>query len=179
MFAALVVLAGCNRPRSPEEALARIERALAAGDAAALYDCLDRPTRWAIDSTLHDQKLMRSIIAAKYPADEAARALGRLEAAAEDDAPRFFARVEGARGLVERYRARLGRSGPVVRHADGGDAVLIGRGEGAPLRLVRARDGSWGLAELEAEWTLEQDRASHALKTVHDNAALYGQAGGR
>jgi hypothetical protein len=171
--------AGCEgRPRTPEEAYLAIERALLAGDGAALYRALDQETRWSVESTLRDQRLMRTIISAKYPEDEAGRALLQLEAAAETQPARYFGMVVERRGLLERYRARLGpKEAPLSLRPDGENAVMAARGTGSPLRLLRGRDGSWGLAELAPEWALERDRASHAVSTVRENAALYQKAG--
>jgi hypothetical protein len=169
---------GCHRgPKSPAEAYGALERAVAASDATAFYALLDDNTRWSIESTLRDQRLMRTIISAKYPEAEAQKELSRLAAAEEAEPARYFARVDEARGVVPGYRARLGgATGAVAVMPLGDDVADVTRGGGAPCRFHRNRNGSWGLAELTETWTLEKDRAVHAVKTVRENAALYQKA---
>jgi hypothetical protein len=168
---------GCKPKATPEEVFLKLERAVAAGDAAQLYGLLDPATRKAIDATYKAQRLMRTIIAAKYPPAEAARELQRLEPAAADDVEHYFGKVAEQRRLFDVYRRRLGSvSGPIVQRTAGADAVQISRQDGLPFPLKQTRDG-WRFADLAAEWALEQDRADHAVKTIHDNAALYQKAG--
>jgi hypothetical protein len=168
--------AGCHkRPRTPDEAFLRVEHDLAASDGVDLFQCLDQQTRWAIEGAYKDQRLMRTIIQAKYPESEAERALAPLAAAAEDDVPRYFAHVARDRHTLEGLRPRLG-SGAIATKLDGEGAAILSRPDGAPLHFKRGKDGSWGLAELYTDWQLEQDRASHAVRTVRDNATLYQKA---
>jgi hypothetical protein len=177
LFAAVLLGSGCKKPLSPEEAFRRVEHAVAAGDGLELYSLLDPPTRASIEGTYKDQRLMRTIISAKYPEAEAERELKRLEPAAEIDAPHYFAKVAQARRLFDTYRRRLGSvSGPIMQKAQGPDVVLVARQDGLPFRLRRSSEG-WRLNELESEWALEKDRAVHAVKTVHENAAIYQKAG--
>lgn len=168
--------AGCQRrAKSPEEAFTRLERAIAAGDAVAFYADLDGATRGAIADAYHDEQLERTIITAKYPPAEQPAALAKLDAAAADDVEHYFARAAQARKTVEGYRKRLGSvSGPIKQKPDGDAAVWVARQDGMPFHFQRDRDGSWGFSELAAEWALEKDRASHAVKTVRENAALFG-----
>jgi hypothetical protein len=176
---AATLAAGCHRgPRTPHDAYLALERAVTAGDAAAFFATLDDTTRWSIESTLHDQRLMRTIIGAKYPEAEAQKELARLSAAEEPDPARYFARLDEERHVVARYRPRLGDPvGALEARPEGSAEAWVGRAGGAPLRFRRNRSGSWGLAELGAEWSLEKDRAAHAVKTVRENAALYQRAG--
>jgi hypothetical protein len=172
-----VAAAGCHRgPRTAEAAYVALERAVAADDAAGFYQLLDDETRWSIESVLHDQKLMRTIIAAKYPEGEADKALAPLAAADERDAAQYFARLDGDRHVVSGYRRRLGAvSGPIKTKPDGDDNAWVARADGMPFHFHRDR-GGWGFSELAAEWTLEKDRTIHALHTVQDNAKLYKKA---
>ncbi|HWE30573.1 MAG TPA: hypothetical protein VHB97_21345 [Polyangia bacterium] len=173
-----VVAGGCHRgPKTPEAAYLQLERAVAAGDAASFYPLLDQPTRWAIESTLHDQRLMRTIIAAKYPEADAKKELARLAFAEEADPTRYFVRVNQDRHTVESLRKRLGSvSGPVKTKVMAADDIYVARQDGMPFRFHRNANGTWGFSELESEWSLERDKASHAVKTVRDNAALYQKA---
>lgn len=178
MALAVVVAAGCSRgPKTPEQAFQQLERAIAAGDAVAVYGLVDQPTRWSIQSALKDQRLQRTIISAKYPEAEAQKALATLRAAEETDAAQYFKRVNDERHVVEAFRKRLGSvSGPIKSKIDGADAVWVARQDGMPFHFAKNRDGSWGWSELRGDWELEKDRAQHAVKTVQDNAKLYQKA---
>ena len=178
IVAAVLALAGCKRgPKTPEEAFRKLERAVAAGDAADFFKLLDGQTRSLVADTHEKQRLQRTVILAKYPAAEQAKALAELEAAAEPDAERYFVKVARAQRTVEAYRKRLGSvSGPVMQKPDGAD-VWVARQDGMPFRFAKNLDGSWGFVELRAEWKLEKDRATHAVNTARENAALYEKAG--
>jgi hypothetical protein len=178
MALALLVAAGCTRgPKTPEQAFRSLERAIAAGDAVAVYKVLDEPTRWSIQSTLKNQRLMRTIISAKYPEAEAQKALATLRAAEEPDPAQYFKRINDDRHVVEAFRKRLGAvSGPIKSKIDGADAVWVARETGMPFHFAKNKDGSWGWSELRGDWELEKDRAQHAVKTVQDNAKLYQKA---
>jgi hypothetical protein len=171
----LALATGCAKKESPEEVFRKVERAVAAGDGAGLYPLLDPTTQKAIDATYKSQRLMRTIIAAKYPPADAERELKRLDPAAADEVVGYFAKVAAQRQLFNRLRRRLGSvSGPITTKPDGA-ALLIARQDGIPFRLEATR-GRWCFVELAAEWALEKDRADHAVRTVHDNAALYQKA---
>jgi hypothetical protein len=175
MALALLVAAGCSRgPKTPEQAFQQLERAVAAGDAAAVYGLVDQHTRWSIQSALKDQRLMRTIITAKYPEAEAQKALATLRAAEETDPAQYYKRVNDERRVVEAFRKRLGSvSGPIKSKIDGPDAVWVARQDGMPFHFAKNRDGSWGWSELRGDWELEKDRAQHGVKTVQENAKLY------
>ena len=178
MALVLVLAAGCSRgSKTPEQAFRGVERAVAAGDAAAIYGLVDQQTRWAIQSTLKDQQLQRTIIQAKYPEAEAQKALAPLRAAAESDPALYFKRINDDRHVVEAFRKRLGSvSGPIKSKIDGPDAVWVARQDGMPFHFAKNKDGTWGWSELRGDWSLEQDRAQHAVKTVQENAKLYQKA---
>lgn len=180
IYAALLLfcVAGCKRgPKTPEEAFALLERSVAAGDAAGFYRVLDGQTRSSIADTYEKERLQRTLIEAKFPEAERPRALERLTAAAEPDAEKYFVKLAGERKLVPSYRKRLGSvSGPVMKKPEGDD-VWVARQDGMPFRFGKGLDGSWGFVELRTEWALEKDRATHAVKTLRDNAALLEGAG--
>lgn len=171
--------AACTRgPRTPEQAFQKLEVAIAAGDAVAFYNVLDQPTKWAIQSTLRDQRVMRTIIKAKYPEAEAAKALRPLAAAEESDPAQYFKRINDERHIVQAYRKRLGPvSGSIRSKIDGADDCWVARQDGMPFRFHKNKDRSWGFTELLGDWKAEQDRADHAVATVRENAKLYEKAG--
>lgn len=176
---ALFGLCGCTRgPKTPEQAFQKLEVAIAAGDAVAFYKVLDQQTQWAIQSTLKDQRLMRTIIKAKYPEAEAQKALAPLKAAEESDPAQYFKRINDERHIVQAYRKRLGSvSGPIKSKIDGADDCWVARQDGMPFHFHKNKDRSWGFEELRGDWKLEQDRATHAVSTVKENAKLYEKAG--
>ena len=172
-----LALAGCHHyPKTPEEALGQIERVVTSADGLAAWQLVDPQTRAAASSVLADERLMQTIVKAKYPPAEATRELDRLAAADEADEAHFFARTCKAWALLEGYRKRLGSvSGPIQVKPDGDQAAWVTRGDGMPFHVVKA-GGGWAWQDLRGEWQLERDRASHAVKTVRDNAALYKKA---
>jgi hypothetical protein len=172
----LLLLACHGGAKTPDEAFQKVERALAAGDGVGLYALLDRPTQKAIDSAYGDQRLQRTIIEAKYPEAEQARALQPLGAAAEADTAHYFAHACNDRHTFDQYRPRLGSvSGPIKHKPDGESAMWVARQDGMPFHFVK-ESGGWSFSELGPEWALEKDRANHAVKTVRENAALYKKA---
>jgi hypothetical protein len=178
--AVALALGACHRgPKTPAAAYLQLERAIAAGDAIAFYKLLDEPTRWSIESTLREQRLMRTIISAKYPEAEAQKELARLAAAEETEPAGYFARVARERQIIEGYRRRLGAvSGEVKTKEMAPDDIYVARADGMPFRFHQNGNGSWGFSELEREWALEKDRAVHAVRTVQENAKLYQKAEG-
>jgi hypothetical protein len=176
---AAIALPACAKyPKTPEDALQRIERVVVSGDALAAWELVDRETRAAAESVLADERLMQTIVRAKYPPAEAARELERLAAADEPDAAHFFARTCKTWKLLEGYRKRLGSvSGPIKTQLDAAGVPWVARHDGMAFRLTKQAGGyAWG--DLRGEWQLERDRASHAVKTVRDNAALYKKTEG-
>lgn len=166
--------AACNKyPRSPEEALQRIEQVVTSGDGVAAYGIIDEDTKKAVAAVYANDRTMRTIIKAKYPPQEADRELGRLADAEQPDVAHFFAAMESRWQSIQGYRKRLGSiSGPIKTKPDGATSMYVARQDGMPFHLVKAGSG-WAWNELRGEWAMEKDRAAHALKTVQDNAALY------
>jgi len=173
------LLSGCSQyPKTPEEALARVERVVVSGDGLSAWELVDNDTRRAAESVLGDQRLMQTIVKAKYPPSEAARELERLAAADEPDAKHFFARTAKTWGQLEGLRKRLGAvSGPIQTRSDAPGSVWVARSDGMAFHLAKV-GGGYAWIDLRGEWQLEKDRASHAVKTVRDNAALYKKTEG-
>jgi hypothetical protein len=175
----LVLLSVCactQYPKTPEEALFKIERVVVTDDGTTAWDLVDNDTRKAADSVMQDQRLMQTIVKAKYPPAEAARELEKLAGADEPDAQHFFARTTKTRGQIAGMRRRLGAiSGPTTTRSDAPGSVWITRNDGMPFHLMKV-GGGYAWVDLRGEWLLERDRAAHAVKTVRDNAALYKKA---
>jgi len=179
LFSALLAGA-CNQyPKTPEAALAQVERVVVSGDGLAAWELVDSDTRRAADSVQQDQRLMQTIVKAKYPPAEAAHELERLAAADEPDAKHFFARTCKAWQQIEAMRKRLGSvSGPIKTRSDAPGSVWVARADGMAFHLQKV-GGGYAWVDLRGEWQLERDRASHGVKTVRDNAALYQKAEGK
>lgn len=176
----VALAAGCDHyPKTPELALGQIERVVTSADALVAWELVDPQTRSAAASVLADERLMQTIVKAKYPPAEAKRELERLAAADEPDDKHFFARTCKSWAMLEGYRKRLGSvSGPIKVKPDGESAAWVARVDGMPFRVVKV-GGGWAWEDLRGEWQLEKDRASHAVTTVKENAALYKKADGK
>ncbi len=147
-----LVLIECHpRLNTPEKFQAGLQTAVAQSDGLLFFRCLDLETRWSIESTFRDQKTMRTLILAKYPEAEMARALFSMPFADEPDAPHFFARWATENKLFDRDR----------------------QAPFANLPPKRSSDGNYGLDPWLGEWKVLQERAAHDLMTVRQNAALY------
>src|SRR6185369_17289644 len=122
-------MSGCHRDRpadSPEEAFEKLIDACNATDAARLFDALDTPTQWAIETVHKAQRDMRALIVAHYPAAERDRALARLPAACEEDLER-----------PRRYYRRLDESAATLADID----RRLHLGTGQPVGSVRRKEG--------------------------------------
>lgn len=170
---------GCQAyPKSPELALVEIERAVVAGDALRAWELVDADTRSAAESVLADERLMQTIVKAKYPPAEAARELERLKGADEADVRHFFSATCARWRLIEGYRKRLGSvSGPIKTKEDVAGSQWVARQDGMAFHIVKSGSG-WAWVDLRGEWQLERERAGHAVKTIRDNAALYKKSEG-
>ena len=180
---ALVVagLAGCARERpdtSPEEAFLRLLGACDSDDPARLFDALDTPTQWAIETVHKAQREVRSLVLASYPPAERERALALLPPACEEelDRPRrYFRRLDDSAATLAELKRRiyLGTGQPVgsVRKQEG--LADVWREGGSIFHFSRDDKGRWGFLELRDRWERSKERALHELETVTRNAALY------
>jgi len=177
---ACIANAGCAKvAKTPEAALAEVERVVISGDGLLAWEIVDSQTRSAAESVFSDQRLMQTIVKAKYPAAEAAHELEQLAAADEPDAAHFFARTCKTWGIIEGLRKRLGSvSGVIKTQSDAPGSLWVARADGMAFHLAKV-GGGWAWVDLRGEWQLEKDRAAHAVKTVRDNAALYKKAEGQ
>jgi hypothetical protein len=173
--------AGCSEPaKSPEDAYLRLLTACEKGDAAFLFDALDTPTQWSIESVHSYQREMRELILADYPPGDRERALSRIPAAAEEEgrhARRYFRRLEGtAERLAEiKRRMFLGTGQPVGATRVNEGTADVWREGGTVFHFARDPVGRWGFSELHEEWESAKLRANHDVDTVRANAELYRQ----
>ena len=183
--AALLLAAGCLDPpaHSPEDAYLQVLSACEKGDAARLFDALDTPTQWSIESVQHDQREMRQLILSDYPPGERERALARIPAAAEEDdhhPRRYFRRLEGTAERLADVKRRmfLGTGQPVGATRVNEGTADVWRTGGSVFHFARDAAGRWGFSELREEWESAKVRSNHDVDTVRQNAALYRQRRG-
>ncbi len=171
----LLALGGCAGKNTPEAACEQLLRAVAEGDASAVFDSLLQTTQWSFYSVVKNHRKMRDLITDSYPATQQAAALGRLYGADASNGRELFVRLYPER-YEKDFSARLGPGAPQLGDAPAGPAGaprrLCSRG-GSPFMLQVAASGRWGMAELDREWDEAQLRAFHDLATVQKNAELY------
>lgn len=176
-----LALAACMRERpatSPEDAFLALLAACDSGDAARLFDALDTPTQWAVETVHEAQRQMRGLILSSYPPAERDRALALLPAACDEELERprrYFRRLDDSAAVLAELRRRiyLGAGQPVgsVRKREG--VAEVWRAGGSVFHFSRDDKGRWGLLELREPWERSKERALHDLATVKENAGLY------
>jgi hypothetical protein len=178
-FLALLLLGCQDGPaESPEEAYLRVLKACEKKDSARLFDALDTPTQWSIESVHHAQREMKRLIDASYPPEERDRALARIPACAaepEERPRRYFRGLDGSAQLLADIDKRMfaGSGQPVGSAREVEGTAEVWRTGGSIFRFARDEKGRWGLSELRAEWEQAKVRAVHDLETVSNNAELY------
>jgi hypothetical protein len=182
---ALLFLAACRigSAATPDDAYLLVLKACDKGDPAYLFDALDTPTQWSIETVHHAQREMRQLIFETYPPEDKARVLARIPEAAEeeeDHARRYYRRLDGSQtvlaDLKKRIYAGTGKPTGTVDHQ--AKTATVWREGGSVFHFARDDKGRWGLAELRSEWDHTKLRAIHDLETVRKNAALYRQLAG-
>jgi len=181
-FAPLLFLgaAACQDPPcvSAEEAYLRLLKACEKDDAARLFDALDTPTQWSIESVHHAQREMKTLILAGYPAAERDRALARIPPAVDEDEERprrYYRRLDGSSERLAEFKKRMfaGTGQPIGTIRDSDGSADVWRTGGSIFHFARDAKGRWGFTELRDEWEQAKVRATHDLETVQSNAALY------
>lgn len=151
-----VLALACRRDdpaATPEATFDRLRLAVATRDARALYEALDRDSRWAIDTVWQYQREMAATARTMLP-EVQARVLPRVELAEVCATPaellvrqtRFgdpFERLGGAQGLGPRVE--------LVTDAPG--QVRVRTAEGLVVPLAVDPEGRWGWSGLRAELT--------------------------
>ena len=180
LLLATVLLAACQEPPAvdAEEAYDRLLSACDKNDAARLFDALDTPTQWSIESVQHDQRDMKRLILETYPPADRDRALARIPVAAEEDVDhprRYFRRLERSPEILRDVCKRLyaGKGQPSGSLAPRASGATVWRDGGSVFHFAPDDKGRWGWAELRAEWENAKLRSTHDLATVRENAAIY------
>ncbi|MDH5675613.1 MAG: hypothetical protein OEZ06_26050 [Myxococcales bacterium] len=157
-------------PRSVRGALDQAARAVEQGDARELFKVIDARSRHALISIVADRKRAVRTIAADYPPEARAAALGRLGDAAEaKDAADLFARRcrEACLGALAQTLAA-----PVSERRLAARVLEVETARGGRLQL-RKGDSWWGLVWRERELSDERDLASRELRQIKENAAIH------
>jgi hypothetical protein len=168
-----------GRARTPEEAVARLQSAVAARDVGQLFAALDLETRWSWMSVRRAQRESYDIVLSNFPEGPAReQQLRRFEAGAlsESDAD-LFAHVfpVGRWDDLKRDLAPIGNGSPSVERVNDNEARLPGAAiagrSATDLKFRRGEDGGWGFAGLAAEAEEEKRRFTADLEQVRTNAA--------
>ena len=177
--AAILSVAGCRRARTPQEAFVRFQRAVTDGNPGALFDALDKRSRWAWMTIQKSHREAYDIILSNYPEGrERERELRRFERGATLGSARELFIEEAGRAAL----TKLPRPLPdVVRFdmAADGDSALAVLPSGAPLPFRRGPDGSWGYGGLADESEDRQKRALGDVAMVRTSAADYERVAAR
>ena len=137
--------AACSKARTPEQAQARLCKAVAAGDPADLFEALDTQTRWDWMTVQKSHREAYDIILSNYPEGaERDRELRRFERGATLGSGRALFAEEAGRPAVGEARLRevcapgaRVEPGPDAHHA----AIVAASGVRAPLLLGQGHVG--------------------------------------
>jgi hypothetical protein len=178
---ALVSGVACSKARTPEQAQARLCKAVAAGDPAALFEALDTQTRWDWMTVQKSHREAYDIILSNYPEGaERDRELRRFERGATLGSGRALFAEE--MGRPARADARLRDAcapgahlepGPDARHA----AIITASGTRAPLLLGPKE--TWGYSAFAEDAEDRRRRALADVDQIRLNAADYERAAAR
>jgi hypothetical protein len=178
--AAAALVAGCrHKIKTPEEAYERFSAAVTAGDALALFDSLDQPSRWAWMTVQKYHREAYDIVLSNYPeGPDRQREAHRFEPAATATSGRELFGAQISPGVLRGLRPLAVADAHVERGpADGqAAAVLV---SGARVPLARGEDGSWGYSGLARDAEEQKTRAYHDLEVVRASAADYERAATR
>lgn len=158
-------------PRSPAEALGRLQAAVKADKPGAVWELLDKNTQWSLMSVHKDQRKTCELVRASYPKQRQVRELRRCHAAeVAPDAKAFFI------ALARRDRAAFLER--IVRFK------APGKAEGAGQRETSLSDGvnrlafcreeqAWGYCGLRDHVDQLKVKAARDLATVRENIEAF------
>ena len=154
-----------------EQAHGALVAAARAGDAASLFEMVDRSTSWSVMSLLRAKQRIHALVDQHYPADRRARELRRTEAAARArNAKDYFVRLATEQRLLQEIVA-AGRIDAVE-----GDRQREATVRSADHRLTFCRgDDGWRFCGWRERFERLKVRASRDLLTVRENAETFQQ----
>ena len=174
--------AACSKARTAEEAHARLCKAVAAGDAAALFEALNQQTRWDWMTVQKSHREAYDIILSNYPeGPDRERQLRRFEQGATLGSGRALFVEEVGRGAFTEH-PQLREACVAGAHIEAGAdlqraAVVAPSGAKAPLLL--GPKGTWGYSGFAEDADDRQKRALADVDQVRRNAADYERAASR
>jgi hypothetical protein len=176
---AAVGLSACHKSRTPEEAFARLAQAVAEDDAGALFDALDKRSRWAWMTVQKSHREAYDIVLSNYPEGrDREREQRRFERAAQlGSARELFIHEVGAAAL-----AKFPRPLPALERINmeaGGESAFAVLASRLSLPFRKGPDGTWGYAGLADDAEERQKRALGDVELVRVNAADYERAAAR
>ena len=158
-------------PKSPGEALVRLQAAAKADRPGAVWELLDKTTQWSLMSVHKDQRKTCELVRASYPKQRQVRELRRCHAAeVAPDTKAFFI------ALARRDRATFLE--PLVRFKAPGKAESDGQREallsdGANKLAFCKEEQGWGYCGLRDHVDQLKVKATRDLATVRENIEAF------
>ncbi|HEY2899175.1 MAG TPA: hypothetical protein VGL59_01270 [Polyangia bacterium] len=176
---AAATLAGCgSKAKTPDEAYRRFSAAVRAGDAGALFDALDQPSRWAWMTVQKWHREAYDIVLSNFPEGPAReRELRRFQAGATATSGRELFRAEMS-GTLPMLTA-LAVADAIIAVDPAGDTAAAVLVSGLRVPLRRGENGGWGYAGLAEQSEERKNRAFHDLEGLRASAADYERAAAR
>ena len=172
----------CSRARTAEQAHAKLCKAVAGGDAAALFEALDQQTRWDWMTVQKSHREAYDIILSNYPeGPDRERQLRRFERGATLGSGRaLFAEEVGRAALGDHPKLRevCAAGTRVEAGADPRQATVVGP-SGARAPLVLGPRSTWGYSGFAEDADDRQKRALADVDQIRRNAADYERAATR
>ncbi|MEO5767081.1 MAG: hypothetical protein ABIS92_01915 [Polyangia bacterium] len=173
------VAGGCGKARTPQEAFARLQKAVAKDDAGALFDGLDKRSRWAWMTVQKSHREAYDIILSNYPeGQERERELRRFERGATLGSARALFAEEVGRAALAKLPHPLPDATRFDLASDGENAVAV-LPPNITLPFRRGPDGTWGYSAFAEQSEDRQKRALGDVDMVRVSAADYERAAAR
>lgn len=179
IWACVGAVAGCGKPRSPQQAFAALQKAVSKDDAGALFDGLDKRSRWAWMTVQKSHREAYDIILSSYPeGQERERELRRFERGATLGSARALFAEQVGRAALAKLPHPLPDAVRFETASDGENAVAV-LPSNATLPFRRGPDGTWGFSAFADDSEDRQKRALGDVDMVRASAADYERAAAR
>ncbi|MBC8133356.1 MAG: hypothetical protein H7X95_10285 [Deltaproteobacteria bacterium] len=179
VWACVGVLGGCRKPTTPAAAFALFQKAVTNDDPEALFDALDKRSRWAWMTVQKSHREAYDIILSNYPeGHERERELRRFERGATLGSARALFAEQVGRGALAKLPKPMPDAVRFEMASDGENAFSVLPSH-LSLPFRRGPDGSWGYAAFADESEERQKRALGDVDMVRASAADYERAASR